>query len=161
MHRTLIAATAVAFVCASGSTATQPAETKAHIMVTPSTVTWGPGPASIPAGAQAAVLEGDPTKPGPFTLRLKLPDGYRIAPHYHPADERVTVIQGTFGMGMGEKFDQAAGRELAAGSFAVMPTGTRHFVWTKGETIVQLHGIGPWGLTYVNSADDPRKKPSE
>ena len=64
-------------------------------------------------------------------------------------------------MGMGETFDHGAGRELAVGSFAMMPTGIRHFAWTKGETIVQLHGIGPWGLTYVNAADDPRKKPSE
>jgi hypothetical protein len=64
-------------------------------------------------------------------------------------------------MGMGEKFDQAAGRELAVGSFAMMPKGNRHFAWTKGETIVQLHGIGPWGVTYVNPSDDPRKKPSE
>ena len=121
----------------------------------------GPGPASVPAGAQAAVLEGDLMKAGLFTLRLKMPDGYKIAPHYHPADEHVTALQGTFVMGMGEKFDQSAGRELAVGSFAVMPTGTRHFAWTKGETIVQLQGVGPWGLTYVNPADDPRKKPSE
>jgi hypothetical protein len=161
MHRTLIAATALVFVSVSASTSTQPAETKGHVMVTPSTVAWGPGPASVPVGAQAAVLEGDPAKPGPFTLRLKMPDGYKIAPHYHPADEHVTVIQGTFVLGMGEKFEQSAGRDLTVGSFAVMPTGTRHFAWTKGETIIQLHGIGPWGLTYANPADDPRKKPSE
>ena len=104
------------------------------------------------------MLEGDPAKKaGLFTLRLKMPDGYKIAPHYHPADEHVTALQGTFVMGMGEKFDQSAGRELAVGSFAVMPTGTRHFAWTKGETIVQLQGVGPWGLTYVNPADDPRR----
>jgi quercetin dioxygenase-like cupin family protein len=164
MRRTLIAAaatTAALCICASVVANTQPSETKPHVMVTPAAVSWGPGPASVPAGAQAAVIEGDPTKPGLFTLRLKMPDGYKIAPHYHPADEHVTVLQGTFVMGMGEKFDQSAGRELAAGSFAVMPTGTRHFAWTKGETIIQLHGIGPWGLTYVNPADDPRKKPSE
>jgi quercetin dioxygenase-like cupin family protein len=163
MRRTLIAAaaTASAFVCASVVAGTQRPETKAHVMVTPSSVTWGPGPASIPAGAQAAVIEGDPTKRGLFTLRLKMPDGYKIAPHFHPVDERVTVLQGTFVIGIGEKFDQSAGAELGAGSFAVMPTGTRHFAWTKGETIIQLHGIGPWGVTYVNPADDPRKKPSE
>ena len=107
------------------------------------------------------MLEGDPAKAGPFTLRLKMPDGYKFPPHYHPADEHVTVLQGTLVMGMGETFDHGAGRELAVGSFAMMPTGIRHFAWTKGETIVQLHGIGPWGLTYVNAADDPRKKPSE
>jgi mannose-6-phosphate isomerase-like protein (cupin superfamily) len=163
MRRTLLVAcgTAAAFVYASVVTSTQVSESKAHVMVTPSSVAWGPGPAALPAGTQAAVLEGDPAKAGPFTLRLKMPEGYKIAPHYHPADEHVTVLQGTFVMGMGEKFDQAAGRELAVGSFAMMPKGNRHFAWTKGETIVQLHGIGPWGVTYVNPSDDPRKKPSE
>jgi hypothetical protein len=161
MRRTLLAAAAVVFISVSALTNAQPAETKAHVMVTPSSVMWGPGPASVPAGAQAALLEGDPAKPGPFTLRLKMPDGYKIAPHFHPADEHVTVIQGTFVLGMGEKFEQSAGRDLTVGSFAVMPTGTRHFAWTKGETIIQLHGVGPWGLIYVNPADDPRKKPSE
>jgi mannose-6-phosphate isomerase-like protein (cupin superfamily) len=163
MRRTIIVTgfTAAAFVCASVVTSVQTSENKAHVMVTPSAVTWGPGPAALPAGAQAAVLEGDPSKAGPFTLRLKMPEGYKIAPHYHPADEHVTVLQGTFVMGLGEKFDQAAGRELAVGSFAMMPQGTRHFAWTKGETIVQLHGIGPWGVTYVNANDDPRKKSSE
>jgi mannose-6-phosphate isomerase-like protein (cupin superfamily) len=163
MRRTLLVAsgTAAAFVWASVVTSTQPSESKAHVMVTPSAVAWGPGPAALPGGTQAAVLEGDPAKAGPFTLRLKMPDGYKIAPHYHPADEHVTVLQGTFVMGMGEKFDQTAGRELTVGSFAMMPTGTRHFAWTKGETILQLHGIGPWGVTYVNPSDDPRKKSSE
>jgi mannose-6-phosphate isomerase-like protein (cupin superfamily) len=163
MRRTLVVTglTAVAIVCTSVVTSVQTPENKAHVMVTPSAVTWGPGPAALPAGAQAAVLEGDPSKAGPFTLRVKLPDGYRIAPHYHPADEHVTVLQGTFVMGMGEKFDQTAGRELSVGSFAMMPQGTRHFAWTKGETILQLHGIGPWGVTYVNPNDDPRKKSSE
>jgi mannose-6-phosphate isomerase-like protein (cupin superfamily) len=129
-----------------------------HVLVTPATVKWGPGPPSLPPGAQAAVLEGDPAKPGPFTLRIKMPDGFRIPPHWHPADEHVTVVQGTFVMGLGETFVQTGGHELTAGSFALMPTGTRHFAWAKGETTVQLHGTGPWGINYVNAADDPRKK---
>jgi quercetin dioxygenase-like cupin family protein len=128
-----------------------------HVMAAPESLAWGPGPASLPAGAQAAVLEGDPAKPGAFTLRIKMPDGYTIAPHWHPADEHVTVIQGTFVMGLGETIDRANGHALAAGAFAMMPTGTRHFAWTKGETIIQLHGTGPWGITYVNSSDDPRQ----
>jgi hypothetical protein len=163
MDRTIIAATLTlaAIVCTPVTTGTQTSDAKSHVLVTPGNVTWSAGPPSLPPGAQAAVLEGDPAKPGPFTLRIKLPDGYKIAPHYHPADEHVTVLQGTFVMGLGEKFDATAGHQLAVGSFAMMPTGTRHFAWTKGETIIQLHGIGPWGLTYVNPADDPRKKPSE
>jgi quercetin dioxygenase-like cupin family protein len=91
-------------------------------------------------------------------MRIKLPDGYRIQPHWHPADEHVTVLQGTFVLGMGEKFNESAGHEMGTGTFAMMPKETRHFAWTKGETILQLHGTGPWGITYVNPADDPRKK---
>jgi quercetin dioxygenase-like cupin family protein len=131
---------------------------KAHVMVVPDQVKWGPGPPSLPPGAQMAVLEGDPTKAGaPFTIRGKFPDGYRVPPHWHPTDERITVIQGTFGVGVGEKFDPAAGREMPTGSYAVMPQGTRHFAWAKSETIIQVSGTGPFVINYVNPADDPRK----
>ena len=152
-HLTIVAAGVLAVcgaVVAAGAQAT-------HVMVNPDGITWGPGPASLPAGAQAAVLEGDPAKPGAFTMRIKMPDGYAIAPHWHPADEHVTVLQGTFVMGLGDKVDRSKGHELRAGAFAMMPTGTRHFAWTKGETIIQLHGTGPWGVTYVNASDDPRR----
>lgn len=130
----------------------------AHVMVTPPTVKWLPAPSSLPPGAEVAMLEGDPAKPAAFTFRIKLPDNYRIPPHFHPADEHVTVIEGTFVMGLGDKFDESAGRALSAGSFAMMPKGTRHFAWTKGATVIQLHGVGPWGITYVNPSDDPRTK---
>jgi quercetin dioxygenase-like cupin family protein len=129
-----------------------------HIMVMPTTTKWVPAPSSLPPGAEVAMLEGDPAKPAAFTFRIKMPDGYRIPPHFHPADEHVTVIEGTFIMGLGEKFDESAGRPLGVGSFAMMPKGTRHFASTKGATVIQLHGVGPWGITYVNPADDPRKK---
>jgi hypothetical protein len=129
-----------------------------HQMFTPDTVKWGPAPPSLPPGAQFAVLEGDPAKPGAFTMRAKLPDGYKIQPHWHPVDEHVTVVQGTFHVGLGEKFDPSAGKPMPAGSFALMKQGVRHFAWAKGETIVQLHGTGPWGINYVNPQDDPRKK---
>jgi quercetin dioxygenase-like cupin family protein len=133
-------------------------EPHGHTLLSPAAVKWVAGPPSLPAGAQVAVLEGDPAKPGGFTFRIKMPDGYRIPPHHHPADEHVTVLEGTFIMGVGETFDESLGRPLVAGSFALMPIGTRHFAWTKGPTIIQLHGVGPWGITYVNSLDDPRKK---
>jgi hypothetical protein len=129
-----------------------------HQTFSPDAVKWEAAPPSLPPGAQLAVLEGDPSKPGAFTMRAKLPDGYRIAPHWHPVDEHVTVLQGTFHVGMGEKFDQSAGKSLPAGSFAFMKQGVRHFAWVKGETIIQLHGTGPWGINYVNPQDDPRKK---
>lgn len=103
------------------------------------------------------VIEGDPKVEGAFTMRIKVPDGWKVPPHHHPADEHVTVIEGTFNMGMGETFDAKATHALPPGGFAVMPRGHRHFAWAKGETIVQVHGIGPWGIVYVNPADDPRQ----
>jgi hypothetical protein len=130
----------------------------AHLMITPDQVKWGAGPPALPAGSSFAVLEGDPSKAGPFTIRGKLPDGYIVAPHWHPGDEKITVLSGTFGLGMGEKFDRAVGTELGAGSYAVMPKGMRHFAWSKGETEIQVSGIGPFELNYVNPSDDPRNK---
>jgi quercetin dioxygenase-like cupin family protein len=117
---------------------------------------WQEGPASLPKGAMIAVLEGDPSKEGPFVFRVKLPDGYRVPPHTHPKIERVTVISGTFNIGMGEKFDEKKTRAMPAGTYGHWPAGMKHFVWTKGETILQFHGSGPWSIQYVNRDDDPR-----
>ena len=130
--------------------------TAEHKMFAPGDVKWMDGPPSLPPGAKIAILEGDPAKPGPFTIRLQAPDGYKIAAHTHPTDERVTVISGTFHMGMADKFDEAAGHEMVTGSFALMPAGTKHFAWATGETVVQVHGTGPFVINYVNPADDPR-----
>ena len=121
-------------------------------------IKWTDGPNSLPKGAQIAVLEGDLSKEEPFVFRVKLPDGYRIAPHIHPKPERVTIISGTLNFGMGDKFDMTQGKELPAGTFGTWPAGMKHFAWTKGETILQLHGIGPWTIQYVNAADDPRNQ---
>lgn len=118
---------------------------------------WQKGPASLPPGALIAVLEGDPGKEGPFVFRLKLPDGYKVPPHTHPKTERVTVISGTFHIGMGGRFDMSKGQVMPAGSYGYWKTGMKHYVWTKGETILQFHGMGPWSIHYVNPADDPRK----
>jgi hypothetical protein len=133
-------------------------EAKAEEMsfYSPAEVRWKDGPGSLPTGAKFAVLEGDPAKEGPFVMRLWLPDGFRIQPHWHPKVERVTVVSGTFNLGMGEKFDQSATREMLAGTFGFWPAGMRHFAWARGETVLQLHGTGPWMITYVNPADDPR-----
>jgi quercetin dioxygenase-like cupin family protein len=130
----------------------------AHTIVGPNEVKWSPGPPSIPPGAQAAVLYGDPSKEGLFALRLKLPKGYRLAPHTHPKPEIVTVISGTFRLGMGETADQSKAQPLGAGSFFAMPPGMAHFAFTDEDTVIQLNATGPWTLTYVNPADDPRKK---
>jgi hypothetical protein len=135
-----------------------PSQTAPHaVVVVPDQVAWGPAPPGLPAGAKAAVLEGDPKQAGPFTMRLSFPDGSRVAPHFHPGTERVTIIQGTFQLGMGDKFDESALTSLPAGSYVSMKPGTHHFGQAKGTTIVQINGIGPWKLTYVNPADDPRK----
>jgi quercetin dioxygenase-like cupin family protein len=129
-----------------------------HKVVTPDAVEWAPGPASIPPGAEAAVLYGDPSKEGLFALRLKLPQGYHIAPHSHPKPEVVTVISGTFRLGMGETVDQGKAQPLAAGSFFAMAPGMAHYVYADEETVLQLNSTGPWSLTYVNPEDDPRQK---
>ncbi len=129
-----------------------------HVMVMPDDIVWVDGPASLPPGVKSAVIEGDPKAAGLFTMRLSLPAKYRIMPHSHPAFEHVTVIKGCFYMGVGEKFNEAIARKIPKGGFAVMNTGTRHFAFTKKKSIIQLHGMGPWGITYVNAADDPRNK---
>lgn len=121
-------------------------------------VEWKEGPPSLPPGAKIAVLEGDPNKEGPFVFRVKAPDGYRIPPHTHPKMERVTVISGTFNIGMGSAFDEEATQAMPAGAYGYWEPGMTHFVWTKGETVVQFHGMGPWSIHYVNPADDPRNK---
>src|SRR5262249_42360306 len=128
---------------------------QAHTMITPNDIKWGPAPPALPPGAQFAVLSGDPSKAEPFTIRLKAPDGYKIMPHWHPTDENVTVLEGTFAMGVGEKFDEGAAHEMPVGSFVRMPKGTRHYAMAKGETVVQVHAIGPFVITYVNPNYDP------
>lgn len=119
-------------------------------------IAWREGPPSLPKGAMIAVLEGNLAKEGPFVFRLKLPDGYRIPPHMHPKAERITVLSGTFHLGMGDKFDERKAKPLPAGTYGQWPAGMKHFVWAKGETVLQLHGTGPWSIQYVNPADDPR-----
>src|SRR5215471_8895027 len=126
-------------------------EAKGLSVYTPKEIKWADAPPVLPPGARAVVLEGDPGKEGPFVLRVWMPDGYRILPHTHPKPERVTVISGTFHVGMGEKFDPDKGQAMPAGSFGTRPAGMKHFVWTKGETVIRLHGTGPWSLTNADS----------
>lgn len=128
-----------------------------HIALTAAEVKWGPPPPSLSKGAQFAVVSGDPSKAGPFAIRLKFPAGYSISPHWHPTDEHVTVLSGTLALGMGEKFDKAAMKNMTAGSYAMMPAEMRHFAMAKTEVTVQVHGMGPFVLNYVNPADDPAK----
>jgi hypothetical protein len=126
------------------------------VVLTPADLKWGEAPPMMPPGAKAAVLEGDPGKSGPFTVRLRMPDGYKIPAHWHPTTERVTVISGTFNAGMGDKLDETQGKALPPGSFASLGAKMRHFAWATGETEVQVSGTGPFAFNYVNPADDPR-----
>ena len=128
-----------------------------HLMVLPGELKWVDVP-SLPAGAQIAVIEGPLGEAKPITARIRFPANYRLPAHTHPVIEHVTVLTGTFHMGAGDKLDMAKTKALPAGGFAIMQPGTRHFAWTAEETIVQIHSVGPWGITYVNPADDPRKK---
>jgi Domain of unknown function (DUF4437) len=127
-----------------------------HVATTAEALKWGPGPPALPAGSQAAVLVGDPSKSEPFVMRAKLPDGYRVPPHWHPTAENVTVLSGIFHIGTGETFDTAKGEALPAGGFVSLPAEMRHYAWAEGPTVIQVHGVGPFALTYVNPADDPR-----
>lgn len=127
-----------------------------HVMIQPGDLKWSDVP-SLPAGAKIAVIEGKMSEPQAFTVRLRFPANYKLPAHWHPAVERVTVLSGTFHMGTGDTFDQSKTMPLTAGAIAIMQPKTNHFAWTREETEVQLHGIGPWGITYVNEAEDPRK----
>lgn len=129
-----------------------------HSVVTAADLKWGPAPAGLPAGAEVAVLDGDPSKPGPFVMRAKFPAGYRVPPHWHPTDESITVISGSLAVGMGDKFDEASMKTLGPADFVRMPKQMHHYAMAKDAVTFQLHGTGPFAVTYVNSADDPRKK---
>jgi quercetin dioxygenase-like cupin family protein len=133
------------------------AEQHHHTVVPADAVAWGPAPPSLPPGAQAAALLGSPAKDGPFVLRLKFPAGFAVPPHRHSKDEFVTVISGRFAVAAGEKLDRSA-KPLAAGSFVHLPAGMPHYAWADGETIVQINGVGPFDVKYVDPKDDPRIK---
>ena len=132
--------------------------TQAAAQMNPGDLKWGPAPAKFPAGAQMAVLSGDPGKPGVFVVRLKMPPGYRIPAHQHPSDEFVTVVSGDLSLGMGDKLDPAKGAKLDPGGFAVAPAKMNHYAFSTGGAVVQVSAEGPFGMTYVNPADDPTRR---
>lgn len=151
MRRALVVA--VALVCGL-----VPAGTFADPVLDPAMLRYGPVPPAFPAGATITVLSGNPFGAGDYVLRLRMPDGYRIPAHHHPTTENVTVVSGVFYAGMGDKLDLTAGAPFVAGGFAALPAGMNHYAWAKGETIVQVHGMGPFEITYADPKDDPRSK---
>jgi len=128
------------------------------ILLSGKAVKWGPPPPSLPPGAKFAVLEGDPAKTGSVTVRLKLPPGYKVPPHFHPTDEHVTVLSGDFSIGMGDAIDKAHAQHLTAGGYGAVPAQMHHWAYTTMGATIQIHLQGPFGITYVNPADDPSKK---
>lgn len=161
---TLTAGVARTFSSSAPQSAAKPASAAAsapmapadHVMFTPATMKWSPAPSAFPAGMMMVVVQGDPFGNGLYTLQAKLPAGYKIPAHFHPTDEHVTVLSGSFYMGTGDKLDPARSTAMPPGSFMHMKAGTRHFAWAKTATVIQVHGMGPFAITYVNPADDPR-----
>lgn len=129
-----------------------------HLQYQPAEIEWQNAPASFEPGAQVAVLEGNPGEAGVFTMRIKMPDGFTIAPHWHPNVERVTVLSGVFLLGAGETLNRETAARLEAGSYTSMPPEMRHYAMSEGETVVQLTSVGPWEIHYINPEDDPRKR---
>ena len=122
------------------------------------TYNWGAAPPVFPAGAQMAVLHGDPTKSGTFVVRLRFPANYQVQAHYHPTDEHVTIISGEMSLGMGDKLDRAKANTMKPGGYVAMPAKMSHYVWTDSGVVLQVQAEGPFALTYVNPADDPTRQ---
>ena len=141
-----------------GAAFAQDANMSAHVMSAPKDLKWGDPPPVFEKGATFTLVSGDPSKEGLFVVRLKMPAGYKINPHWHPTDEHVTVISGTFALGSGDKFDKATMSDLPAGGYALLPAQMRHYAMAKTAAIVQVHGMGPFALTYINPADDPSQR---
>jgi quercetin dioxygenase-like cupin family protein len=147
-----------AFAACLGTSLMAQTEPPGFIQILPDQVKWQSS-ATVPAGAQSAVLYGDPGKAALFVTRVRQPADYKIPPHTHPEERVYTVISGTFYIGFGDRFDATKLRAFPAGSTFVVPANTAHFHWMRsGEAVVQVSGIGPSGIEYVDHADDPRTK---
>src|SRR5262245_21654808 len=149
------------FIAAVTVAAGAPIAQTAHILVPADKVQWGPAPPILPAGAQIAVLEGNPAEKGPIVMRLKLPANYNITPHWHSMGGGVTVLSGSFHAGMGDKLDRKASQTLEPGSYVMLPAKMHHFAWTSAPTVVQINLEGPFDLSYVNPADNPQPKTTQ
>ena len=157
MRKIILILTAVSLLLIAAVVVAQDAAPAAsqHVIAAPSDLKWGDPPPVFEKGASFTVVSGNPMEAGPYVVRLRMPAGYKIMPHWHPTDENVTVFSGAFEIGMGEKFDRAAMKTVPAGGFALLPAEMRHYAMAKTAAIVQVHGMGPFKLTYVNPEDDP------
>jgi hypothetical protein len=158
MHNAVLAMTlALGMLLASATGAASQTKTPDHLMIAPTDLKWADIP-SLPPGAKVAVIEGPTNEAVPYTIRLTFPANYKIPAHWHPNIEHVTVLSGTINMGIGDKLDEKKSMALPVGNMAIMQPKVHHFLWTKEGALVQVHGVGPAGITYINPADDPRKK---
>lgn len=155
-HRGALAAGALAFVtfCVAAQRYTMAREGtghQEHAMVAADSVKYGP----VSSGISSAVLSGSPSTEGsPFVVRIKMADGAKVPPHWHPIDEHLAVVSGTFHMGIGETFDESTAKAMTVGSYGIMPKDVRHFAWASGETVVQVHGIGPFKTFFVSQTNN-------
>ena len=124
--------------------------------LTPSEMNWQAQGGLALAGIEQANLVGDPTKPGPYTIRLKFPTGYRLAPHSHPDYREVTILSGTWNTGYGDKFNETALKALPAGSFYTEPANIPHFVEVREPVVIQVSGTGPSGRAFINPPANPK-----
>jgi hypothetical protein len=165
----LVGSTLPAIIVIAVASAQQSTEVKAdsaksdegmheHIVLTPDQLKWGDTPPGLPRGGQMAVLEGDPGKPGPYTIRFKSPADFKVPPHWHSVAEHITVIEGTFYIGAGDTFDKSKMTALPVGGYTSMPAKMHHFAYFEQPGIIQIHGTGPFDINYINPDDDPRKK---
>jgi quercetin dioxygenase-like cupin family protein len=151
-------ASIAAVLLIAGSAPLVAQENHPDILKGPNDVKWGPAPPMLPKGAEMAVLTGDPSKAGLYVVRIKLPANAKVPAHHHPTVENITVISGSFHLGMGDKLDEKNGAALEPGGFASMPANMNHYAWARADSVVQIHGQGPFKIEYVNPADDPSKK---
>jgi quercetin dioxygenase-like cupin family protein len=159
--RTIVSVITAAAILSGGAAIGVRAQGDTHVLQSPKDAQWGPAPPMLPAGAQIAVLSGDPTKSGAYSVRLRFPASYSIPAHSHPGDENVIVVSGALTFGMGEKLAKGnqGNKTLAAGGYALMPANMNHFAFTGAqETTIILYGQGPVDFKYVNPSDDPRRK---
>ena len=159
LHRKALAFAALALpVALAAQTPAAPAQPQVIVAHAPA-LAWKAGPPSLPPGAAFVVLEGNPADSAPVTFRLRFPANYRIPPQSHPGIEHITVLSGTLNVGMGDHANFSGGTTLKEGSFGVIPPKMTHYAWTGSDGVtIQLHTIGPWMITYVNAADDPRTR---
>jgi len=155
MFRTRRLSTSALALLALGLAGTAAIAAEAPPAMAPGEMTWGDAPPVLPPGAKITVLSGNPMAEGPFVLRLQFPGGYEVPAHFHSGDELITVVSGSFGVGHGDKLDRTMGKVLPVGGFVEMPAGHHHYAWAETDAVVQIHGPGPFDITYIDPANNP------